>query len=175
MISYGDLTPHRDSMRLFAVLYIPLGVGALGHFLRTIANFLIEQQRKACDTKLWKHEISLEDLRFMDIDGDGIVKEVEFLTFMLVAMKKVDRELIDCIPEHFHQLDLTNSGTLVRVDLELMAKKKHQRGALTKLQLAEYKVRSLPRPAFLIIPFMLNPYSGGQKKLVTFYEDTCAV
>jgi hypothetical protein len=161
-------------MRLFAVLYIPLGVGALGHFLGTIANFLMEQRQKACDTKLWKHEITLEDLRFMDIDGNGVVKEVEFLTFMLVAMKKVDRELINRIREHFHQLDLTNSGALVCVDLELMAKK-HLQSALTKLRLAEYKVHSLSRPALLIIPFMLNPYSGGQKKLVTFYEDTCVV
>jgi hypothetical protein len=173
-IGYGDFTPQRDSLRLFAVLYIPLGVGAMGHFLATIANFIIEQRRKACDTKLWKHEITLEDLRFMDIDGDGVVKEVEFLTFMLVAMKKVDRELIDRIREHFHQLDMTNSGTLVRADLVVMAKKR-LRSARTKLRLAEYKVRSLPRPAFLITPFMLKPYSGGQKKLVTFYEDTCVV
>jgi hypothetical protein len=48
----------------------------------------------------------------MDIDDDGVVKEVKFLTFMLVAMNKVDRELIDRIREHFHNLDLTKSGTL---------------------------------------------------------------
>ena len=141
-IGYGDFTPDSDSMKLFALLYIPLGVGAMGHFLGTIANFIIDKRRQKCDVKLWRHEITLEDLKMMDIDDDGVVKEVEFLTFMLVAMKKVDRELIDRIREHFHLLDLTNSGTLTRADLEAMAKKR-LRSARTKLRLAQYKVRSL--------------------------------
>jgi hypothetical protein len=163
-IGYGDFTPDRDSIRLFAVLYIPLGVGAMGHFLGTIANFIIEQRRNACDTKLWKHEITLEDLKSMDTDDDGVVNEVEFLTFMLVAMKKVDRELIDRIREHFHHLDLTNSGTLVRADLELMAKKR-LRSDRTKLRLSEYKVRSLPSQLLLITTMILIPilWSAGER------------
>lgn len=129
-------------MKLFAVLYIPLAVGAMGHFLGTLANFIIEQRRRKFDKKLWKHEITLEDLEDMDENEDGYVSEVEFVTFMLVAMKKVDKELIDRIRDHFHHLDLSNSGTLCRADLELMAKK-NLRSARTKLRLRQYKVSLL--------------------------------
>lgn len=127
---------------MFAVLYIPLAVGAMGHFLGTIANFIIEQRRRQFDKKLWRHEITLEDLEDMDEDEDGFVTEVEFVSFMLVAMKKVDKELIDRIREHFHNLDLSGSGNLVREDLELMARKK-LRSARSKLRLQQYKVRTL--------------------------------
>jgi potassium channel subfamily K len=139
-IGYGDYVPERESTKLFAVFYIPLAVGAMGHFLGTIANFIIDKRREHFDKKLWSHEISLEDLAAMDEGKDGYVTEVEFLAFMLVAMKKVDKELIDRIREHFRYLDLTNSGTLVRKDLELMAKKK-LRTARSKLRLAQYKTK----------------------------------
>lgn len=138
-IGYGDYVPDREWTKLFAVLYIPLAVGAMGHFLGTIANFIIEQRRQHFDKKLWRHEISLEDLAEMDENEDGNVTEVEFLVFMLVAMKKVDKELTDQIRSHFRHLDLTNSGTLVREDLELMARKK-LRTAKSKLLLSQYKV-----------------------------------
>jgi len=138
-IGYGDYVPERESTMLFAVFYIPLAVGAMGHFLGTIANFIIEERRKKFDKKLWKHEITMEDLAEMDEDEDGYVTEVEFLVFMLGAMKKVDKELLEQIRQHFRHLDLTNSGTLVRADLELMAKKK-LRTARSKLRLSQYKV-----------------------------------
>ena len=140
-IGYGDVTPHSNSMKLFAILYIPLAVGAVGHFLGSIANFIIESRHKVFEKQFWQHEMTLEDLMTMDEDHDGVVTEAEFLTFMLVAMKKVDRELIDHIRDHFHELDLNRSGTLERADLEAMARK-NLRSARTKLRLREYKVRS---------------------------------
>jgi hypothetical protein len=47
-------------------------------------------------------------------DSSGVVTELDFVVFMLQAMKKVDADLIDQIREHFGNLDLTHSGTLVR-------------------------------------------------------------
>lgn len=138
-IGYGDYVPEQQLTKLFAVFYIPLAVGAMGHFLGTIATYIVDKRRQKFDKKLWRHEITLEDLEDMDEGEDGYVTEVEFLVFMLVSMKKVDKELLDRIREHFRNLDLTNSGTLARADLELMAKKK-LRSARTKLRLSRYKV-----------------------------------
>jgi potassium channel subfamily K len=134
-IGYGDVTPHSNSMKMFAILYIPLAVGAVGHFLGSIANFIIESRHKVFEKVFWQHEMTLEDLMTMDEDHDGVVTEAEFLTF------KVDRELIDHIRDHFYKLDVNRNGTLDRADLEAMARK-NLRSVRTKLRLSEYKVRS---------------------------------
>ena len=135
-IGYGDRVPQHEGMKLFAVLFIPLSVGAMGHFLGTVANFIIEQRRKAYDKQLWKHELTMQDLYCMS--DTGVVTELDFVIFMLQAMKKVDRELIDHIRHHFRVLDVTHSNTLCRDDLELMAKKK-LRSVKTKLRMSAYR------------------------------------
>ena len=141
-IGYGDVTPQRQWTKLFAVLFIPLAVGAMGHFLGTVANFIMDQRIRVHHKRLWRHELTLEDLRAMSTSPDGTVTEIDFLVFMLQAMKKVDSDLIEKIREHFHNLDLTHSGTLEREDLELMAKRK-LRTAHCKLDLAKYKSKLL--------------------------------
>jgi hypothetical protein len=147
-IGYGDLTPQQQSTKLFAVLFIPLAVGAMGHFLGTVANFIMEQRIRVYHKRLWRHELTLEDLRAMSSSPDGTVTELDFLVFMLQAMKKVDCDLINKIREHFHNLDLTHSGTLVRRDLELMAKRK-LRTAHSKLHLSKYKSKLLQQASSL--------------------------
>jgi Ca2+-binding EF-hand superfamily protein len=47
----------------------------------------------------------------MDLNGDGKVAWFEFLEFMLVAMKKVDPELLDELRAYFDRLDVDNNGT----------------------------------------------------------------
>lgn len=93
-IGYGDLTPAREEIRLFAVLYIPLAVGTMGHFLGKIATFIVEQRTKATNEALWKHELTLDDLRVMSSSLDETVAELDFVVFMLKTMKKVDDDLI---------------------------------------------------------------------------------
>ena len=136
-IGYGDLTPIREDMRLLAVIYIPLAVGAMGHFLGTIATFIVDQRTQKTNEVLWKHELTIDDLRSMSSSA-GTVTELDFVVFMLKAMKKVDDELINAIREHFQKLDLTHSGTLERKDLELRAQKQLQ-SVKTKLRLGAYK------------------------------------
>jgi hypothetical protein len=137
-IGYGDLTPHSEHLKAFAVIFIPLSVGAMGHFLGTVANFVVEQRTRVYDKRLWKHELTLADLESISRDHCGTVTELDFVVFMLKAMKKVDADLIDKIREHFRRLDLTHSGTLERGDLELMARQK-LRSARSKLRLSSYK------------------------------------
>ena len=54
--------------------------------------------------------MTLCDLNNMDVTGDGEVSELEFLTYMLVALQKVDREDIDDIKKAFRKLDGTKTG-----------------------------------------------------------------
>ena len=103
---------------------MPYTVGAMGHFLGTVASFIVEQRIRVHHKRLWRHELTLEVLRAMTTttSPDGTVTELDFMVFMLQEMKKVDHDLINKIREHFRKLDLTHSGTLMRRDLELMAK-----------------------------------------------------
>ena len=41
----------------------------------------------------------------MDEDGDGKVSEFEFTKFMLLAMGKLDKEMLDQIDDEFKKLD----------------------------------------------------------------------
>ena len=88
----------------------------------------------------WRHELTLEDLHSISKDHGDVVTELDFVIFMLKAMKKVDGDLVDKIRDHFHRLDLTGNGILDREDLELMARKK-LRGTVSKLRLGCYKRR----------------------------------
>ena len=47
----------------------------------------------------------------MSQDLGDIVTELDFVIFMLIAMKKVDGELVDKIRDHFRRLDLPENLT----------------------------------------------------------------
>jgi hypothetical protein len=141
-IGYGDMTPLHASMKLFAVFFIPLAVGAMGYFLAELANFVIARRSVMYRKKLLSDDLTMKDLAAMHPDKNGEVSELDFVIFMLVALKKVDKDLIDELRVHFHNLDLTNSGTLTRGDLELLARRR-LRKIRSKLTLGTYKVSGI--------------------------------
>ena len=116
-IGYGDLCPHTQQERFLAIIFIPLACAVTGHCLAYFAHWVIERQGvKYRKTTFDSHtELTLEDLRVMDLTGDGKVAWFEFLEFMLVAMKKVDPELLDELRDYFDRLDVANTGTLERL------------------------------------------------------------
>lgn len=61
--------------------------------LGTIATFIVERRTQKTNEVLWKHELTIDDLRSMS-SSDGTVTEMDFLIFMLKAMKKVDDDLV---------------------------------------------------------------------------------
>lgn len=54
----------------------------------------------------------------------GEVDLYEFLTWMLVSMQKVDKELMDDLRALFDSLDETQSNSIQKEDLILMAQKR---------------------------------------------------
>ncbi|KAG7372392.1 ion channel [Nitzschia inconspicua] len=139
-IGYGDLTPHTQEERFLAVIFIPFACAVTGHCLAWFAKWSIEKQgakyrKNAFDSH---KELTPEDLKVMDITGDGKVAWFEFLEFMLVAMKKVDPELLDELRDYFDRLDVSQTGELSNEDLIEIARRK-MRSPRRKLELYEYK------------------------------------
>lgn len=86
--------------------------------------------------------MTIEDLDALDTDGDGEVSELEYMRFMLVAMKKVDAKLFDDIHEQFKKIDVVGDGKITKKDLKLMAVRKIRK-VHNKLALSVYKVSDL--------------------------------
>jgi Ca2+-binding EF-hand superfamily protein len=68
------------------------------------------------------------------------VNELEYIRFMLVAMKKVDAKLFDDLHQQFLKLDATGDGKITKNDLKIVVVRKMKR-VHNKLSLSEYKVR----------------------------------
>ncbi|KAK1745076.1 hypothetical protein QTG54_004367 [Skeletonema marinoi] len=113
-IGLGDLTPTGELTKACAVVFVPFAVATMGYILGQCASFLVELRREEHDEKLWTCNMKLEDIQALDENHEGGVNEVEYIKFMLVAMKKVDAHLIDELHDQFKQLDLTNDGLVTR-------------------------------------------------------------
>ncbi|EEC44725.1 predicted protein, partial [Phaeodactylum tricornutum CCAP 1055/1] len=116
-VGYGDFAPSSQAGRALAIVFIPLAVGAMGHFLSIVANWMIEGRQQRFHKHMQAKELTMQDLEVMDEDGDGKVTRAEFMEFMLVAMNAIDQSLIDELRDHFRHLDQDNSGSLSRQDL----------------------------------------------------------
>lgn len=137
-IGLGDLTPTRELTKACAVIFIPFAVAAMGYIMGQCASFLVELRREEHEKKLWASNLKLEDIQALDADHEGGVNEVEYIKFMLVAMKKVDAHLFDELHDQFKQLDVTKSGLVTKRDLMLIAERKLKKVSY-KLELSEYK------------------------------------
>uniref|UniRef100_A0A7S4RG15 EF-hand domain-containing protein n=1 Tax=Ditylum brightwellii TaxID=49249 RepID=A0A7S4RG15_9STRA len=133
-VGYGDIAPETQEMRLLAVFFLPCAVAVFGQLLGNIAQEYMDAQSKENEQRFLQQELTLSDLKAMDADGDGDVDMAEFLSFMLVAMQKVDKESVDEIKALFNKLDVDNSGTLSKDDLKIMTKRKQK---ATKQKLRE--------------------------------------
>ena len=102
----------------------------------------MEHRQNQIERVYHNRELTERDLEVMDEDGDGEVTYAEFLEFMLLAMDKVDKELINELREHFNRWDATHSGELSKQDLVAAARRK-LKSPRHKLRLATYKAKLL--------------------------------
>ena len=123
-IGLGDFAPVTRNARMFAILYLPLAVGAAGELLSSIATALIQRRQKKAYQDEFKNNLTIEHLRAMDTDGDGGVDREEYVFFMLKEMGLVSQNDLDELLRQFEGLDVTNSGVIDKDDLKLMAELK---------------------------------------------------
>ena len=166
-IGYGDKVPTSQSGRLAVIVFIPFAIGAMGYILHQVADFIVRSRTQsggmllfqtssaaASSPSMFNHmagttrgrnshrqrqrELTVMDLAAMDTDGDGNVDWSEFLEFMLVAMRKVDEDLLWQLRFQFDSLDVDDTGVLSKQNLICMARRKLHHCS-HKLRLAHYK------------------------------------
>jgi len=135
-VGYGDFSPQSQPMRLFAVFFIPFSVAFAGDVIGRIATIFVTREEERAEQLFLARELTMKDLLVMDTDKSGDVSFDEFLSFMLVAMQKVDQDTVDGLREVFSGFDTNGSGSIMKEDLYLAAKRRRQqimfkRAALT--------------------------------------------
>ncbi len=65
-------------MHTFAIIYVPILVSVMSHFLGTVARVIMDVQRNSMLRHIQNRELRPTDLKDMDSDGDGIVTEADF-------------------------------------------------------------------------------------------------
>ena len=115
-LGIGDVTPSRKYVRLFCIFFIPFCVAVLGEFLARVASAYMQRKQKQKEEDFMGRSLTLCDLETMDTDLDGEVSKAEFLSYMLVALQKVEQDDIAQILALFDRLDKTHSNCLTKYD-----------------------------------------------------------
>ena len=114
---FGDFVPQSQINKLYCVFFLPLAVAVFGEVLGRIASVYVQRKARAKEAALLRRSITLCDLRRMDSNEDGCVDMEDFLSFMLVALQKVEPQLLDDLKATFHALDNNGNGLLDKDDL----------------------------------------------------------
>ena len=114
----------------------------MGVWLSGVAGIVVESRSAQYRKSMRMKDLTQQDLDVMDRDGNGTVTRAEFLEFMLIAMNKIDQELVDELRMHFDRLDADGTGELTKDDLIQVARAK-LKSPLHKLRLSTYKKRLL--------------------------------
>jgi potassium channel subfamily K len=120
---FGDYTPTTQIDKVYCILFLPFAVAVFGEVLGRIAGVYIQRKVRRAEVKFLHRSVTRCDLSRMDANHDGMVDMEEFLTFMLVALQKVDRESIDDLKTIFRSLDTNGNGMLDKDDLVELAER----------------------------------------------------
>jgi potassium channel subfamily K, other eukaryote len=112
-------------------LYLPLAVASVGEAISSLALSRLRHKQRGLYEQSLRQNLTLQHLRVMDADGDGLVTREEYVNFMLLEMGVVSEEDLSALQQQFVSLDVSRSGYLDKEDLKLMAE---LRGATAKQQ-----------------------------------------
>lgn len=122
---YGDYTPTNQLDKLYCIFLLPLAVAVFGEILGRIATVYIQRKQQVAQQKFLHRSLTLCDIRNMDSDDDGRVDMADFLSFMLIALQKVDRKTIEELKTIFRSLDSNGNGLLEEEDLDELAQENY--------------------------------------------------
>lgn len=104
----------------------------------------MQRRQRAAEKKFLHRALTLCDLRKMDANKDGSVSREEFICYMLVALQKVDEEVIDDLRHIFENLDTTRTGSLDKRDLIKLTKTNYRSLQKIKQDLSEELADDFP-------------------------------
>jgi potassium channel subfamily K len=128
-IGFGDLHPDKTSLKVLSILFLPFAVAVFGECLGRVAGVFFDRANRQSEKEFLARQLTLSDLKTMDVDADGKVSMGEFLGYMLVAMQKVDKEDMVELQQLFHKLDTNNNGSLDKADLVMLTKIRREKMA----------------------------------------------
>eukprot|EP00986_Skeletonema_menzelii_P018424 scaffold26638_cov156-Skeletonema_menzelii.AAC.3 len=123
-MGYGDIAPQTQIGRLLAVVFIPLSVISLGEVIASCVAHINARAAAKAEKDFLRREITFDDLDHLDVNDDGKVCEMDFITFMLLAMQKVDRKTMKDLKSLFKALDAGKTGFIEKEDLILLRQRK---------------------------------------------------
>jgi potassium channel subfamily K len=123
-IGFGDVSPRTQLGRLIAVIFVPLSVVTLGEVIANCFAFITSRASAKAEKDFLRREITLTDLEYLDINDDGKVCEMDFVTFMLVAMQKIDKKTMTDLKRLFKALDVGKDGYIQKEDLITLRQRK---------------------------------------------------
>lgn len=123
-VGYGDLYPTSSTGKWFCIFFIPVCVASIAMSIANIVDYFVDKEIRKNELKLLRREVTVEDLEMMDVDEDDHVDLLEFVQYFLIAMKKVDKELLNQLHKKFKQLDADGSGGLQKADLDILSARK---------------------------------------------------
>eukprot|EP01052_Picozoa_sp_SAG31_P042892 SAG31_NODE_6963_length_1833_cov_1.531719_2_plen_285_part_00 len=116
-VGYGDVSFSTQLGRGLATIYMMAAVMTMSNFVAGISGYIIDVKQEQLIQKALRKKLRVSDIIEMDDDEDGEVDRLEFLTKMLIRLRKCEKADVDEILEQFDVLDIDNSGTLTMADI----------------------------------------------------------
>jgi hypothetical protein len=115
-VGFGDLETS-DATRNFNIAYMIIAVGVVANGFGTLVEVIGVFGKIRRIEIFCKAGVSNDMIEKMDTDGDMKVDRLEFLTYMLVNLGKVDQDDVDLVMSLFTHYDLDGSGTINKDDV----------------------------------------------------------
>ena len=137
-VGYGDFSPKSREGRTFAIFWILGGTLVVAKGAGDLAETFIAAKQDALDEAQKKKSLKTNDLLKIDTDQSGEISELEYIRYMLVKLRKVDKFTCDLLGQRFAEIDCDGSGTITAEDVRLRDEK--------RAKVAGNKARKLAAP-----------------------------
>mmetsp|Transcript_61077 Transcript_61077/g.162368 ORF Transcript_61077/g.162368 Transcript_61077/m.162368 type:complete len:363 (+) Transcript_61077:51-1139(+) len=107
-VGFGDDVPGNWVGRLFATVWMMVGVASMGYYLGQIAKAVTSNYVKSSVST----GMSEETFRMIDADNSGALSTYEYVVYMLLNFNMVDANDVQELVDGFNEMDQNQSGTL---------------------------------------------------------------
>jgi len=133
-VGFGDFQARTHVGRIFAIIWMPIGVAVTANLVGAFAAFFFEErQANFLSARDAVDHIAFATFRKIDRDGTGLLTRGEFLSYMLLKYGGVSEDLINEINNEYDKIDV-NKANQVSYDMVQRRQK--------SLRLSRAKMRS---------------------------------